>query len=444
MNSALALAMIVALALTLRFAWLAVTDTQTPPLSDPQYYSATAQNIAEGRGYSVAFDQRGFVAGDQSEATAFWAPGYPIALAPIYRLTDSDERAAKVLNAIAGALTVLPIFYVARRLVPGDRGEILGLISATFFAVLPSLIFWTPALFSEPLFTFGVAMTLATALWAPRRRSIAAYVATGIVLAATAFVRSQGMALLVPVLIIVAPPTLRPAPIARVIAPLLAGIALLIVPWAVRNEIAMGRPFPINDNLGYNLRLAHGPYSNGTSVAPRDLWDERPGISFRDRELFFADVGTPRALTYAHTHPARELHLAALRIGWLLRSDAAPSMQWSESLGATPVRRGHDALVLVGDIYWYVLLALVALSPFAVRRDRLDARLWLALWSTIGVWLALHLIFAGEPRYHVPLTPVLAIIAASTIATRLPSSRISRIETDGIESSTPEPARTTG
>jgi hypothetical protein len=46
-----------------------------------------------------------------------------------------------------------------------------------------------------------------------------------------------------------------------------------------------------------------------------------------------------------------------------------------------------------------------------VRRDRL----WLALWSTIAVWLALHLVFAGEPRYHVPLVPVLAILAAATL-----------------------------
>jgi hypothetical protein len=99
------------------------------------------------------------------------------------------------------------------------------------------------------------------------------------------------------------------------------------------------------------------------------------------------------------------------RVGWLLRSDAEPAVRWSESLGVTPIGRGRDAFVLLGDVYWYALLALAAASLFVARRDRV----WMALWSTIGVWMALHLVFAGEPRYHVPLVPVVAILAAATI-----------------------------
>jgi hypothetical protein len=415
-----ALAAIVLLALALRIAWLATTATVPPPLSDPQYYSATARNLADGRGYSVALDDHGFVAGPASESTAFWPPGYPFALAPLYKLTGSDDRAAKALNAIAGALTVLPIFYVARRLGRAPN-EAVGLVAALIFAVAPASIFWTATLFSETLFTLGVATTLAVALWAAGRRSLAAYVTTGVVLAATAFVRSQGLVLVVPVAVLLAPSPVTDRPpagarrLARVALPLFAGIALLVVPWAVRNQAAMGSPYLISDNLGYNLRLAHAPYAAGTTLAPQDLWDERPGISFHDREIFFADVGARRAFTYARTHPVRELQLAPRRIGWLLRSDAASAMNWSESLGATPFGRGRDALVLLGDVCWYALLALAAASLVVasddvVRRDRL----WLALWSTIAVWLALHLVFAGEPRYHVPLVPVLATLAATT------------------------------
>jgi hypothetical protein len=404
----------------LRVAWLAATNTTPPPLSDPQYYSATAQNVAEGRGYSVALDDHGFVAGPASESTAFWPPGYPFALAPLYKLTDSDDRAAKALNAIAGALTVLPVFFVTRRLARTPRGgassDTVALATALIFALEPASIFWTATLFSETLFTLGVATTLAVALWTAGRPSFAAYLATGVVLAATAFVRSQGLVLIAPVTVLLAPSPLADARrIARAALPLVAGIALLVVPWAIRNEAAMGSPYLISDNLGYNLRLAHAPYATGTTLAPQDLWDERPGISFHDRELFFAEVGAGRALTYARTHPGRELQLAPRRIGRLLRSDAASAMQWSESLGVTPFGRGRDALVLIGDVYSYALLAFAATSLVIVRRDRL----WLALWSTIGMWLALHLVFAGEPRYHVPLVPVLATLAAATIVRAL-------------------------
>ena len=38
------------LALALRLAWVAYTGTEIPPVSDPQYYPATAANLADGRG----------------------------------------------------------------------------------------------------------------------------------------------------------------------------------------------------------------------------------------------------------------------------------------------------------------------------------------------------------------------------------------------------------
>jgi hypothetical protein len=199
------------------------------------------------------------------------------------------------------------------------------------------------------------------------------------------------------------------------VACVVVGMAVLVVPWAVRNERAMGEPFLINDNLGYNLRLAHAPYSTGTSIAPRDLWDERPGISFRERELWWDEVGASRAWEYARSHPGREAELAVKRVGWLLRSDAAPAMWWAESLGRTPVDGPRDLVVLIGDVYWYGLLAVAALSLLLVRRSLL----WWALWSVLAVWVGLHVVFAGEPRYHVPVVPVLCVLAAGTVAVLL-------------------------
>jgi len=196
----------------------------------------------------------------------------------------------------------------------------------------------------------------------------------------------------------------------RVVVPLAAGAALLIVPWMFRNEAVMGRPYLINDNLGYNLRLAHAPYSKGTSVPPQDLWDERPGISFKEREIFFDDEGRSRALTYAREHPGRELELAVRRVGYLLRSDAEASVLWSESLGVTPIS-GSGLFVLLGDAFYYPLLLLAIASLLVLPRSRT----WLALWSALAMWVGLHLVFAGEPRYHVPIMPVLAILAAAVI-----------------------------
>jgi hypothetical protein len=431
-----ALSLIFAIALTLRAGWSLYADTVTPPLSDPQYYSATAENIADGFGYSVRVDQQsapgdrwGFMAGAGSEATAFWSPGYPFAIAALYWLFGAHEVLAKALNVISGALTVFPVYHLGARIGIGRRAApraSAGLLAASLMAIAPSHILWGASLFSEPLFTLGVAATFALALWSGERRTFAAYFVTGLLLAATAFVRAQGLVFIVPVVVLLVAPRLSDVPpdvrmadrlraiasgSARVTAPVLIAMVLLIVPWAVRNQRAMGAPSIISGSGAYNLREAHAPYANGTSTVPTDLWDERPGISFHEREIFGLDVGTHRAITYAREHPGREMRLAVLRVGWLLRSDAEPSVRWSESLGATPIGRPHDALVLIGDMYWYGLLAVATLSLFVVRRDRL----WLAAWSSIAMWVALHLVFFGEPRYHIPLLPVLTALAAAVV-----------------------------
>ncbi len=416
-----ALAAIFVVALGLRVAWLGATDTVLPPLSDPQYYHATAVNIAEGRGFSVAVDERGFVSGDESEATAFWAPGYPAAIAPLYAAFGADERWAKALNALAGALTVAPAFYLGRRLFEnreheaenrrGDRGTAVGLLAAALVAVAPANVYWTAALFSEALFTLGITSTIACAVWARDRGTIGAYFVTGLLLIATAFVRSQGLLMIVPVAVLLVR-GFDARSLMRTFAPVVAAIALFVVPWAVRNEIRMGEPTLINNNLGYNLRLAHAPYSKGTSIPPQDLWDEQPGISFKEREALFNDLGTERAIEYAFDHPQREAELAVRRVGYLLRSDARPAIRWSESLGRTEISVGdRDVWTWLGHAYWYPLLALTIVSPLFVARTRVA---W-ALWSACGVWVLLHTMFAGEPRYHAPLVPVMAVLSAGVV-----------------------------
>lgn len=427
------LALLFVAALGLRVAWLGITDTELLPLSDPQYYHATASNLADGRGYSVTLDDRGFVAGPESEATAFWAPGYSFALAPLYAVFGNDQRAAKALNAVVGALTVVPVFVLGRSLgcglrrpdgLPRARAETqadvaqrTGLLAAALFAVAPALVYWTASLFSEPLFTFGIASTLALAVWAGDRRTIASYLLVGGALTATAFVRSQGLLMIVPVAVLLAR-EFDVRSLARVFAPIVGVLFLAVVPWAIRNDAAMGRPFLINSNLGYNLRIAHAPYSTGTSIPPQDLWDEQPGISFKERELLFDELGRERAIKYALDHPAREIELAFKRVGYLLRSDAEPAVLWSESLGITRIDAGPRGLwIALGDLFWYPLLLLALASLLALR----PARAPIAMWSAVGVWVLLHTVFAGEPRYHVPIVPALAALAAATAVAAIAS-----------------------
>jgi 4-amino-4-deoxy-L-arabinose transferase-like glycosyltransferase len=162
----------------------------------------------------------------------------------------------------------VPVFFIGRRL----RGDACGLLAALLFAITPALVFWTASVFSEPLFTLGVAATIALAMHAGDRGTMRWSFATGVLLIATAFVRSQGVLLIVPVaVLLVRSRDAREA--MRALAPVAVAVAIFVVPWAIRNQAVMGEPYLINGNLGYNLRLAHAPYSTGTSVPPQDVWD---------------------------------------------------------------------------------------------------------------------------------------------------------------------------
>lgn len=414
-----ALVLIGLAALGLRALWILNTDTVPPFLSDPQYYHVTATNIAEGRGYAVRTGPLGFESGPGSEATAFWAPGYSFTLAAFYRVFGADQAVAKAVNALAGALLVMPCYYIGRRLArvsgaPAATARASGLAAAVFAAALPASIYWTPALFSEPLFTLAIAATLAAAVFAGERghTSLPALLLVGALLAAAVMIRSQAVVLILPIALLLVP-SRDPARAARVLAAIVLPVVLAVAPWAFRNEAAMGRPFLVSDNVCYNLRASHAPYSTGTTVAPEDLWAESPGITFKERELLFDDLGCGRAWDYARSHPRREAELAVKKVGWLLRSDAAPAIRWSTSLYTTPIHRGDaGAFVLLGDIAWYPLVVLTVASLALLPSSRPK---W-ALWSFIAAWFAMHLVFHGEPRYHVPLTPAMFALAAAALA----------------------------
>jgi hypothetical protein len=65
----------------------------------------------------------------------------------------------------------------------------------------------------------------------------------------------------------------------------------------------------------------------------------------------------------------------------------------------------------VTNAYWFVALAL-ALAGLGTLRSWKPRTAPLLLWGVLLPWLALHVVFLGGPRYHVPQIPALALLAA--------------------------------
>jgi hypothetical protein len=67
---------------------------------------------------------------------------------------------------------------------------------------------------------------------------------------------------------------------------------------------------------------------------------------------------------------------------------------------------------LTDGFYYLVLAGAIAglLLPPAASQDRSRAR-W-TLVVALGGWTLVHLVYFGEPRFHLPVTPVMAVLAA--------------------------------
>ena len=105
-NEVAFIAAIVVVAVALRLAWALTVRTHLPPFSDPQWYFAVAKDLADGRGATITKGPFGTLPGPGGFETLRWPVGYPLSLAPAFKLFGATLTTAKVVNALAGAATV--------------------------------------------------------------------------------------------------------------------------------------------------------------------------------------------------------------------------------------------------------------------------------------------------------------------------------------------------
>lgn len=398
-------------AFALRLIWVLYIDT-IPLGGDPHWYYVVGINLSQGFGFVAARNELFEIPGP-GEPTAFWPPGYPFALASVFKVFGVSITSAKVLNAILGTLTIPFIYAIGNRIF--GRGP--GLLAAGLFAFVPATIAGLPVLFPEPLFTliFVAALWLlvtypmnSQAAWLP-------LVVFGALIGMAMLTRGQG-AVLVPIAVLYWfasgswRSTIRPTAIALLVA------ASIIAPWTVRNAVEMHAFIPISTNSGAALRVGHAPDSIGTT-----RWTDDDIGGFRMWESMYKPEWevqgyreyTRLAINYALTHPRRELELSVKKIYHLYRSDGS-SVDWLETLGTTRIEPEALRRALPGLIdysYYALLIAAAASVPLWLRRD---ARRWMLI-NVVLMWTVFHAAFLGEPRYHVPLYPIFVIAAAGGI-----------------------------
>jgi 4-amino-4-deoxy-L-arabinose transferase-like glycosyltransferase len=418
------------------------------PVWDGHYYHLGASRIAAGLGYSEDVLIRG---------VSVWKPwthypvGYSALLGVFYRIFGDHLLVAPVLNALLGAATALLVHRIALHHLGASRGRVAGAIAALH----PGLIAYCPLVMTE----IPSAFLLVLLLWTLQhfRGRWQAAIFGGLILGALTLMRPASL-LLVPLVALSEP---RPLPRALLRTAATLGITLAVVlPWTIRNCVRMDGCALVSTNGGWNLAIGaitetgrfqtlrgkDGCPNVTGQVQQDDCWAKVGWQKIKDSPARWLSVAPKKlAQTFDHESFAIEYMHEADRGAWPdERREAARGLLTAAHLAllaaaalacvAQPLgrlRREEQywqagtlfvlcCLIFYGiadserPFHWLMVVApIVAFLPMPGRPYL--GSLGRAIMAAILVTALTHVVFFGEDRYHLFLSPVLCVLAAAAL-----------------------------
>ena len=401
------LAVILAVALVARVAVVVFTpDYQA--LFDSGDYDRHARSIAAGDGFPPS------VFAAAGGPSAFRPPLYPYLLGGVYAVSGDSMTAGRLAEALLGVLVVLLVYVVGRS--GWDRRT--GLIAAALAAAFPPLVLLNASLVTEPLFLVLELSAVAAVLLHRRTEDWRWAAAAGFACGLAALTRSNGLLLILPVMLGVWWPARRRLGGRALVAPAVALVAaaLAIVPWTIRNLIEFDRLVPIANQSGFALAGQYNDEARGnrefraTWVAPAVTTRYAP--IYRRRDLNEAELDSKlrsKAREYAVDHPRYVLKATALNtLRALELIDSAPTPTKADLR-----QRGLGSVAGEVDRISFYVACLLAIAGVVVlvRRGR-SRRGPLFLWLVPVLMLAAAVPILGSPRYRAPTEPFVLLLAA--------------------------------
>lgn len=353
------------------------TPTQDT-FSDWKEYDLVGMSLASGTGFTI-----------YGQPYLIHPPGYPLFLGLLYLLFGHSYAAVKVAQSLLGALTCVVILLVGERLFTRR----VGLVAAALAAVYPHLVYYSGILMSETLFVFLSTLCLYALVRlredpSPRRMALA-----GLVLGLASLTRP--MLLFMPALLLVwmwvELGSTRRALV--VTATLWLWMALVILPWTVRNYVVTGTFVPIVATHWVTLYGANNPTILANQDAVGGWVDPEPMTPDEYRAAYLAFMSE---MLFQRPLDLVKLELHKLKRFWSL----FPKTQ-------TP---GRDALINLLSYGWLLPLFLAGMI-LAARMQPAPGILY--LW--VAYFCLLTLVLHGTTRYRQPLEPVILLFAAFTL-----------------------------
>jgi 4-amino-4-deoxy-L-arabinose transferase-like glycosyltransferase len=382
MNKKVFLLLIVAVALSIRlYAWATMEPSLKIVKSDDYRYDQIAMSMLHGEGFAK-----------DGEPIAWRGPGYPFFLAGIYYVFGHNPDAVRVIQCILGALLCVLIYYIASGVFNEKVGVIASIMSAVYIPFIRYLYWAGPCfLFSESVFMFFVAVTIALLLRYERRMTIGSLIAVGIASAVTAMIKPAFL-LFMPFLFFWIFAVRRHFwKAVRDYAAIVIVFIACVMPWTIRNYVVFREFIPISNESGDIFLEGNHPLAKGSNVWVGQEMDS-------DKELL---------QKYSASQIKNMKYTMGLR--YLLENPRRIPYLFTKKLLVTWNFFGEDGRynISYGLILMFGLWGLVR----TLRRRELYVRASLLVLALVWV-SALCMIFFGHPRYRYPAEPYVLVLAA--------------------------------
>jgi hypothetical protein len=236
------------LAVVARLASLLALGISAPLIEDePQFYEP-ARYLADGQGYRKVPQQ---ATDGVAHPSAYRMPGPALFLAAVFTIFGPSIEVARVASLLVASTSAPLAYFLTRRLGPPPA----ALLAGAACAVYPSWVYYSHFALSEPIYIPILLAALLITDAAFRSPTARGLLLTGLVWGLAVMVRPHAL----PVGGLIAVWGAWTIGL-RKSALLVVGMALVMVPWVVRNQIELGHPVLLATEGGETLLGSNNPY----------------------------------------------------------------------------------------------------------------------------------------------------------------------------------------
>ncbi len=377
-------------------------------------------------GDANGYDQwaRRLSAGDWVGTEVFYqAPLYPYFVGVVYAVFGRDLLILRVIQALIGSASCMLLGMAGTRFFSKRVGTLAGFALALYAPA----IFFDGLLQKSVLDMFFVCLGLwlvAKVTTGPATR--ATWVGLGLAMGGLALTRENAVVFVAVIVIWIivrartGTPPLDPLGTLRTLGTFALGLAVVLLPVAIRNYSVGGGLYLTTSQFGSNLFIGNNPTADGTYASIRfgrgapefervdatEVAEEAVGHSLTPAEV--SSYWTGQVVDYVRSQPGDWLQLTGRKVMLLLNATEMLDTESQESYAewSWPLAAGG----WIG--HFGVLVPLTVVGLFVTWPQR--RRLWVihAMAAAYAASVVLFFVFA---RYRFPMVPFLLLFSAAGV-----------------------------